>query len=110
LTTNDGVAETNPDQPANNLACPPPAGNMILDERRVVAIFATFQKTVSKAHEPKFEPVTNALKQLSGEKVYKSGEVDKEVFVVGKTDDGKLAGVKPSVVESSQFARRKGIK
>ena len=50
----------------------------------------------------RFEPLLKVLReQLSGAKVYKLGdEAEKPVFVVGKTADGKSAGVKTTVVET----------
>src|SRR3954447_27040609 len=39
--------------------------------------------------------------QLSGVKVYKVGdEAEKQVYIVGKTTDGKWAGLKTTVVET----------
>jgi hypothetical protein len=39
--------------------------------------------------------------QLSGVKVYKVGdEAEKQVYIVGKTADGKWAGLKTTVVET----------
>jgi hypothetical protein len=39
--------------------------------------------------------------QLSGVKVYKVGdEAEREVYMVGKAKDGRLAGLKTTVVET----------
>lgn len=62
----------------------------------------TFFRAVPKEDRPKFEKLLKVLReQLSGVKVYKLGdEPEKPVYVVGKTADGKLAGVKTTVVET----------
>jgi histidine triad (HIT) family protein len=62
----------------------------------------TFFRAVPQEDRPKFEKLVKLLReQLSGTKVYKLGdEPEKPVFVVGKTTDGKLAGVKTTVVET----------
>ena len=40
-------------------------------------------------------------RQLSGVKVFRVGdEAEKDIYIVGKTRDGKLAGLKTSVVET----------
>jgi hypothetical protein len=54
------------------------------------------------AAEPKFEKLAAVLrKQLTGIKVFKVGdEAEKQAFVVGKTSDGKWAGLKTTVVET----------
>ena len=55
---------------------------------------------VSEA-KPKFDALTKVLKEnLSGIKVYKVGEVNLKVTIVGKTKDGKWAGVQTDVVET----------
>ena len=61
-----------------------------------------FFRAVPKEHQPKFAKLLQVLRgQLSGTKVYKLGdESEKPVYVVGKTADGKLAGVKTTVVET----------
>jgi hypothetical protein len=63
---------------------------------------ADFFRIVSKEDKPKFDALAKVLKeQLSGVKVYKIGdEAERQVYVVGKTSDGKWAGVKTSVVET----------
>jgi hypothetical protein len=59
-------------------------------------------RTVSSEERAKFDKLATAVKQLvSGVKVYKVGdEPEKAVYVVGKTPDGKWAGLKTSVVET----------
>jgi hypothetical protein len=66
------------------------------------ATLADFFRTVSKEDKPKFDALAKVLKeQLSSVKVYKIGdEAEKQVYVVGKTSDGKLAGIKTTVVET----------
>jgi hypothetical protein len=58
--------------------------------------------TVPSEDRPKFDKLAEAIKQqLSAVKVYKVGdEPEKAVYVVGKTRDGMLAGLKTSVVET----------
>jgi hypothetical protein len=58
--------------------------------------------TVPTEDRPRFQALRKALQeQLSGVKVYKVGdEAERDVYVVGKTKDGKLAGLKTSVVET----------
>jgi hypothetical protein len=62
----------------------------------------SFFRAVPDEDRPKFEKLFAVLKgQLSGTKVYKVGdEPEKQVYLVGKTDDGALAGVKTTVVET----------
>jgi histidine triad (HIT) family protein len=59
-------------------------------------------KTVPSEDRVKFDKLAGAVKQqLTGVKVYKVGdEPEKVVYVVGKTPDGKWAGLKTSVVET----------
>jgi hypothetical protein len=59
-------------------------------------------KTVPTEDRPKFDKLREALQeQLSGEKVYKVGnEAERNVYIVGKTEDGKWAGLKTTVVET----------
>jgi hypothetical protein len=61
-----------------------------------------FFRAVPKEDRPKFEKLLQVLgEQLSGVKVYKlGGEAEKAAYVVGKTADGMLAGVKTTVVET----------
>jgi hypothetical protein len=61
-----------------------------------------FFRTVPKEDRAKFEGLLKVLReQLADVKVYKVGdEAEKTVYVVGKAKDGKLAGVKTTVVET----------
>jgi hypothetical protein len=56
--------------------------------------------TVPTEDRPAFQKLRQALQeQLSGVKVYTVGdESERQVYVVGKTKDGKRAGLKTSVV------------
>ena len=58
--------------------------------------------TVSEEDKDKFDKLAAAVKQqLSGVKVYKVGDdPERQVYVVGKTSDGKWAGLKTTVVET----------
>jgi hypothetical protein len=59
-------------------------------------------KTVPTEDRPKFDKLRKALQeQLSGMKVYKVGdEAERNVYIVGKTKEGKWAGLKTTVVET----------
>jgi hypothetical protein len=59
-------------------------------------------QTVPSEDRPKFDRLRQALEsQVSGVKVFKVGaEAEKTVFIVGKTADGRLAGLKTTVVET----------
>jgi hypothetical protein len=59
-------------------------------------------RVVPQEDRPKFDRLAQALRgQLSGVKAYKvGGESEKQVYVVGKTPDGKWAGLKTTVVET----------
>jgi hypothetical protein len=61
-----------------------------------------FFRVVPHADRPKFDPLLKVLReQLSGVKVYKIGAgAEKAVYVVGKSGEGSLAGVKTTVVET----------
>jgi hypothetical protein len=61
-----------------------------------------FLHTVPPEDKAKFDKLAAVLReQLSGIKVYKVGdEAEKTAFVVGKTTDGKWAGLKTTVVET----------
>lgn len=61
-----------------------------------------FLHAVPPEDKPKFDKLAQVLKeQLSGIKVYKVGdEAEKTAFVVGKTSDGRWAGLKTTVVET----------
>jgi hypothetical protein len=58
--------------------------------------------TVPEEDRPQFDKLAAAVKsQLSGVKVYKVGDdPEKQVYIVGKTSDGKWAGLKTTVVET----------
>ena len=57
--------------------------------------------TVPEEDRPQFDKLAAAIKQLSGVKVYKVGDdPEKQVYVVGKTSDGRWAGLKTTVVET----------
>jgi histidine triad (HIT) family protein len=58
--------------------------------------------TVPEEDRPQFDKLAAAIKQqISGVKVYKVGdEPEKQVYVVGKSQDGKWAGLKTTVVET----------
>lgn len=58
--------------------------------------------TVPGEDRKKFQALQKALvAQLSGIKVYKVGdEAEKTVYIVGKTADGRWAGLRTSVVET----------
>jgi Nuclease A inhibitor-like protein len=59
-------------------------------------------RTVPSEDRARFDKLAEAIKQqVSGMKVYKVGdEPEKAVYIVGKTPDGKWAGLKTSVVET----------
>lgn len=61
-----------------------------------------FFHAVPSEDRPKFQALARVLQaQLSGVKVYKVGdEAERDVYIVGKTADGRWAGLKTSVVET----------
>jgi hypothetical protein len=61
-----------------------------------------FFRPVSKEDKPKFANLAKVFKeQMTGVKVFKVGdEPEKQILVVGMTNDGQWAGVKTSVVET----------
>ena len=62
---------------------------------------AEFFYAVPKADKPAFDTLAHLLTEhLAGVKVYKIGEIDKAVYIVGKTEKGPWAGVKTQVVET----------
>src|SRR5436305_5276516 len=63
---------------------------------------ADFFGAVPDEDREKFQDLARALQeQLSGVKVYKLGsEPEKAVYVVGKAPDGRLMGLKTTVVET----------
>ena len=62
----------------------------------------TLLRTVPPEDKAKFDKLAKVLQEeLSGIKVYKLGEeAEKEVYIVGKTKDGRWAGLKTAVVET----------
>jgi histidine triad (HIT) family protein len=62
----------------------------------------SFFRVVPSEDRAKFGRLTKVLQeQLSGVKVYKIGDdAEKPVYIVGKTADGRWAGVKTTVVET----------
>jgi hypothetical protein len=58
--------------------------------------------SVPSEDKAKFQKLAAAIKQqLAGVKVYKVGdEAERDVYIVGKTSDGQLAGLKTSIVET----------
>ena len=61
-----------------------------------------FFRTISTEDLPKFGKLAKVMQRdLASVKVYKIGdEAEKLVYVVGKTKDGRWAGVRTSVVET----------
>jgi hypothetical protein len=61
-----------------------------------------FFRAVPSEDKAKFQALAKTLQeQLSGIKVYKIGdEAEKQVYIVGKTADGRWAGLKTTVVET----------
>ena len=63
---------------------------------------ATLLRTIPPEDKAKFDKLAKVLQeQLSGIKAYKVGdEAEREVYLVGKTKDGRWAGLKTTVVET----------
>ena len=61
-----------------------------------------FFHAVPPEDKPKFQKLAQALQeQLSGVKVYKVGDdAERAAYIVGKTADGRWAGLKTTVVET----------
>jgi histidine triad (HIT) family protein len=61
-----------------------------------------FFHAVPSEDKARFDRLAKVLKeQLSGVKVYKLGaEAEKQVYIVGKTQDGQWAGLETTVVET----------
>jgi hypothetical protein len=59
-------------------------------------------ESVPSEDGPAFQKLAGVIRQqLSGVKVYKVGdEAERDVYIVGKTSDGQLAGLKTKVVET----------
>jgi hypothetical protein len=63
---------------------------------------ADFLHAVPPEDKPQFDRLAGVIwEQLSGVKVYKIGdEAEKAAYIVGKTADGRWAGLKTTVVET----------
>jgi hypothetical protein len=62
---------------------------------------AALTRTIPKESREDFQPLLDLLaKRLSGTTVFKVGEVNMDVYIVGRTADGQYAGVKTEVVET----------
>jgi hypothetical protein len=63
---------------------------------------ATLLRTIPPEDKAKFDKLAKVLQEhLAGVKVYKIGdEAEREAYIVGKTKDGRWAGLKTSVVET----------
>jgi hypothetical protein len=60
-----------------------------------------FFRAVPPGKKKQFNELAKTLKDnLSDVRVYKIGEVEKDVYIVGKTKDGQWAGLKTNVVET----------
>ncbi|HEX3148185.1 MAG TPA: nuclease A inhibitor family protein [Gemmataceae bacterium] len=60
-----------------------------------------FFRAVPKADRAKFDKLTEALEaNLSDIHVYKIGETECEVYIVGRAADGTVTGLKTDVVET----------
>jgi hypothetical protein len=60
-----------------------------------------FFRAIPKSEKPKFDALAKVLKEhLSGIQVHKIGEVNLKVYILGKTKDGKWAGLTTEVVET----------
>src|SRR5262245_57526287 len=61
-----------------------------------------FFRAVPSEDRDRFDELARVLKEkLSGVKVYKlGGEPEKQVYIVGKAEDGSWAGLKTTVVET----------
>lgn len=61
---------------------------------------AQLAKTIPSESRDEFKPLFDLLSKLKGTTVFKVGEVNIAVYVVGKTADGTFAGIKTEVVET----------
>ena len=60
-----------------------------------------FFHAVPSEDKAKFDKLAKILKeQLTGVKVRKIGEAEKDVYIVGKTEDDRWAGLRTTVVET----------
>jgi hypothetical protein len=65
-------------------------------------VLSYLRKTVPAVDRPKYDGLRKAIQeQLTGVKVYKVGdESERNVYIVGKSKEGKWAGLKTTVVET----------
>jgi hypothetical protein len=61
---------------------------------------ARLTKTIPSELRADFKPLLDALGKLKDTTVFKVGEVNIAVYVVGRTADGQYAGIKTEVVET----------
>lgn len=62
---------------------------------------ADLARTIPEESRGDFLPLFGLLAHhLSGTAVFKVGEIEMDVYVVGRTADGRYAGIKTSVVET----------
>ncbi|MSU80342.1 MAG: hypothetical protein EXS16_19895 [Gemmataceae bacterium] len=62
---------------------------------------AAFFRAVPKSDKAKFDALAKQLQEHLGDlEVHKVGEVNLAVFIIGKTNDGKWAGLRTEVVET----------
>jgi hypothetical protein len=73
-----------------------------LRQRAEETTLDNFFRAVPSEDKPRFQKLAQVLKeQLSDIKVYKLGEeAEKEIYIVGKTADGRWGGLKTKVVET----------
>lgn len=48
----------------------------------------------------KYQALVRIIKQLSDPKVYRIGEINLDIYILGKTEEGAIAGVKTKAVET----------
>jgi len=61
---------------------------------------AQLKRTIPSESRDSFKPLFDLLAKLKDATVFKVGEVNVAVYVVGRTADGQYAGVKTEVVET----------
>jgi hypothetical protein len=92
--------------PATGTALPDEAAiraNAKVDKKTVVerVTLPELARTIPSESRGDFAPLFAVLAHhLSGTAVFKVGEVEIDVYVVGRTADGQFAGVKTKVVET----------
>ena len=76
--------------------------NVTLEEGAGIATvtLAQLAKTIPSESRDEFKPLFDLLGKLKGVTVFKVGEVNVAVYVVGKAADGTFAGIKTEVVET----------